>query len=365
MTVIYNLQDAVDRYIARGTAPATEDSTAIVHACQQLLGDLARLQREYQSLRSIQFSINQCQHLLVSVLDKAYTAGIAPDLFATLRHTLMTFDDIYGHYIHLHNRLSLVEQEELYRSSRDQLIQLCPHLIAKHIPASYLAELEYALKTLFKSGKPPHLHYYHRGYLQTLMLSLADIAYDKRNKDWAKRFVIVMIRYDFNYPGFFNRWVEQLSHYLAQMDSPLQQYQSLCEIEDMLRRSIYIHELQFDIDRRPLLAAMRKHIKKAVENANLALDKPAPDATNSLITTLNGKELSLLFNYFYKLKTFDYPNKREAAKVFSESITSISGRHITYKTLEKFEKYNLESSAIKVRRLLKAIIDAIDQDFNR
>src|SRR5690606_37827804 len=113
--------------------------------------------------------------------------------------------------------------------------------------------------------------------------------------------------------------------------------------------------LCFDISRRSLLAEMRDHIKKAVGSAGVARGATMLDGVASVLTTLNGKELNLLFYYLYKFNVFDYPNKREAAKAFSTFIHSKTKRKISYKTLEKFERAELETSVIRVRRLLKAI----------
>src|SRR5690606_19464214 len=117
----------------------------------------------------VQLSINQCYLLLVSVVDKAWHSDIAPHLFDTLRVTLRDFEDIYGEYISFQHRLSLVDQDELFKSSQALLVQLRPKLEAKHVPAAYITEIEHALNALFKCDKLPHLHYYHRRYLQAFM----------------------------------------------------------------------------------------------------------------------------------------------------------------------------------------------------
>lgn len=363
MTVIHNLQDAVERYLASGAQATAAESMAIIDTCGRLLSDLASIQRAYQTPGLLQFSINQCYLLLVSVLDKAWISDIPADLFDTLLATLLSFEDIYDDYINIHNKLSLAEQDKLHKSSLTLLIQLRPKLEAKHVPDSYITEIENALTALFKCGKLPHLHYYHRRYLQVFMHALSDIAHEKRNKDWGKRFVFLLIRYNFNYPGFFNRWHERLSDTLAQMDDPEQRYEYLCEVEDILRRSVHENSLRFDNSRRPLLADMLTHIKKTIVSARIEREEDEQDRAAALDTTLTGKELNLLFFYLYKFKVVDYPNKREASKAFSTFIHSKTKRKISYKTLEKFEKADLETSAIKVRRLLRAIIDSIDQDF--
>src|SRR5690606_10727011 len=78
----------------------------------------------------------------------------------------------------------------------------------KNIPAVYLAELSSAINSLFTVGKLPELKFSHRHYLHTFLTALEEMAADQRKKDWTTRFLHILINYNFNHIGFFNRWKE-------------------------------------------------------------------------------------------------------------------------------------------------------------
>src|SRR3546814_159777 len=96
----------------------------------------------------------------------------------------------------------------LKMSVYDALPALVQQLEAKKVPSPYLSELRHAMDTLFAEGKPPLLTYHHRTYLPHLIGMLKQLAGDRRQKDWSKRFVESLVNYNFNYMGFFNRWQE-------------------------------------------------------------------------------------------------------------------------------------------------------------
>ncbi|WP_144062770.1 hypothetical protein [Sphingobacterium paucimobilis] len=244
-----------------------------------------------------------------------------------------------------------------------RLPAICDKLAEKAIPESYILELEFALKTLFNPCKQPFCNYAHLSYLPQLLDGLEDMAHDDRDKAWTDRFVFLMIRFNFNYPGFFNRWMEQVAQSLQPLDTAHERQQYLAYIEHQLQLSYCSTDFCFDQLREPLLEQMRLYVSSILEKLEDSSDDITLEEDTALLTTLSGDELNLLFYYLYKAKVFDYPSKRETAKAFATFIHSKTNRRISYKTLEKFEKAALEASAIKMRRLLTSIIKAIDHDF--
>lgn len=363
MSTLTPLQDAVEQQLSGSGKKFTKPELPIDKLCTEVLSDMTVLFRQINTPKMASQVINQCYATISSLLDQVWST---PSLFAhfkAIEKLYFRFELSFSLYLQPDNTPPLYLQQQLSDEVERRLPVICDKLVEKAIPESYILELEFALKTLFNPCKQPTCNYSHLSYLTQLLNALEEIAHDDRDKAWTERFTFLMIRFNFNYSGFFNRWSEELTDALELLDTTHERQLHLFRIESQLHLSYYSSDLCFNPSQEPLLKQMMQYITKALDKLEDDSPNSLLDEENSLLTRLSGDDLNLLFYYFYKLKILDYPNKLEAAKAFSQYIMSSTGRRISYKTLQKFERANLEPSAIKMRRLLKAVVAAIDQDF--
>lgn len=363
ISTITPLQEAIEQQLVATNKGLHPPELPIDELCAQVLSDMTILFRRISTPKMASQVINQCYVAISSLLDQVWST---PSLFAhfkAIEKLYFRFELSFSLYLQPDNTPPLYLQQQLSDQVERRLPAICGKLEEKAIPESYILELQYALKSLFNPSKQPSCNYAHLSYLPQLLDALEEIAHDDRDKAWTERFTFLMIRFNFNYPGFFNRWSEELTDALELLDTTHERQLHLFRIESQLHLSYYSSDLCFNLSQEPLLKQMMQYITKVLDKLEDDSLHNLIDKENSLLTKLNGDELNLLFYYFYKLKILDYPTKREAAKAFSKFIMSSTARRISYKTLEKFERDSLEPSAIKIRRLLKAVIQAIDQDF--
>lgn len=362
ISTISPLQEAVEQQLLASRSELSRPDLSIDEMCTKVLDDMFVLFRQIKTPEMASQLINQCYVLIRNLLDQLWSA---PDLFFSfeaVEKLYFRFELSFGFYLQQGNTPPLFLQQQLSEEIKRRLPAISSKLLEKAIPELYILELKYALESLLNPEKQPQLCYAHLDYIPKLLGGLEQISRDNRDKVWTDRYVFLMIRFNFNYPGFFNRWSEQLTKTLKQLDRGRAQ-EHLFHIEQQLRLSYHSGDLCYNLSQEPLLEQMLLYVNNALNKLEDSPQDIAPEEDTALLTKLSADELNLLFYYFYKAKIFDYPSKREAAKAFSAFIYSKTNRKISYKTLEKFEKAALEASAIKMRRLLTSIIKAIDHDF--
>ncbi|WP_164112593.1 MULTISPECIES: hypothetical protein [Sphingobacterium] len=357
------LQAAVEQHLMARGSDHPRPERSIDGLCTQVLSDMTVQFRQINTPEMASPVINQCYIAISNLLDQLWCAPSLLPAFQTVEKLYFSFELSFGFYIQPGSTPPLFLQQQLSEEIKGRLPAISSKLVKKAIPESYILELKYALKSLLNPNKQPHCCYAHLRYIPKLLDGLQAIAHDERDKVWTDRYVYLMIRYNFNYPGFFNRWSEQLTKALKQLDTFHAKERYLFHIEHELHLSYHSSDLCFNMHQECLLEQMLLYVRSILEKLGDSHKDMALEEDTALLTKLNGDELNLLFYYFYKAKIFDYPSKREAAKAFSTFIYSKTNRKISYKTLEKFEKSNLAGSAIKVRRLLKSVVEAIDRDF--
>ncbi|SKB76069.1 hypothetical protein SAMN05660841_02187 [Sphingobacterium nematocida] len=362
ISTITPLQEAVEQQLLASRSELSKPDLSIDEICAKVLDDMFVLFRQIKTPEMASQLINQCYVLIRNLLDQLWSA---PDLFSSfeaVEKLYFRFELSFGFYIQPGNTPPLFLQQQLSEEIKRRLPAISSKLLEKAIPELYILELGYGIESLLNPGKQPQLCYAHLDYIPKLLGGLEQIARDNRDKVWVDRYVFLMIRFNFNYPGFFNRWSEHLTKTLKELDTGRAQ-KHLFHIERQLTFSYHSGDLCYNLSQEPLLEQMLLYVDDLLEKFTDSVQDNTTFEETSLLTKLNGDELNLIFYYFYKFRIYDYPNKREAAKAFSNTIQSISKQNISYKTLEKFEKSRLEASAIKMKRLLKAVVEAIDQDF--
>lgn len=362
ISTITPLQEAVEQQLLASRSELSRPDLSIDEICAKVLDDMFVLFRQINTPEMASQLINQCYVLIRNLLDQLWSA---PDLFSSfeaVEKLYFRFELSFGFYIQPGNTPPLFLQQQLSEEIKRRLPAVSSKLLEKAIPELYILELKYGIESLLNPGKQPQLCYAHLDYIPKLLGGLEQIARDNRDKVWADRYVFLMIRFNFNYPGFFNRWSEQLTKTLKQLDRG-RALEHLYHIDQQLTFSYHSGDLCYNLSQEPLLEQMLLYVDDALNKLEDSPQDIASEEDTALLTKLSADELNLLFYYFYKANIFDYPSKREAAKAFSAFIYSKTNRKISYKTLEKFEKAALEASAIKMRRLLTSIIKAIDHDF--
>ncbi|MFD2556285.1 hypothetical protein [Sphingobacterium tabacisoli] len=363
ISTITPLQEAIEQQLVATNQGLPWPELPIDELCIQVLSDMTVLFRRINTPKMASQVINQCYVAISGLLDQIWSTPSLFVHFKAMEKLYFRFELSFSLYLLAGNTPPLYLQQQLSGEVERRLPAICSKLAKKEVPKSYILELQYALKSLFNPCKQPSCNYAHLSYLPQLLNALEEIAHDDRDKAWTERFIFLMIRFNFNYPGFFNRWSEELTDALELLGTVRERQLHLFRIESQLNLSYHSSDLCYNLYQEPLLEQMRLYINVIIEKLEHSPDDITLEEDTALLTRLSGDELNFLFYYFYKAKIFDYPSKREAAKAFSTFIYSKTNRRISYKTLEKFDKAALEASVNKMRRLLTSIIKAIDDDF--
>lgn len=359
------LQDALHVYQMR---PPKEDSdkvqALIQNACDNTLQEAYIRFRQYTEYHLAEHAVRHCYRLLVRMHDDIYQNEPRSDMLLQVFASMIeSFEIAYEPYFPQESVLPRYAQETLRDEITLRLSKILDKLHKKKIPVSYLSEISSAINSLFVLGKLPELRFNHRHYLRIFLNALEEIAIDNRKKDWQARFLLLLVNYNFNHMGIFNRWRELLDQELASIESYAARENMLNKQEDNLRIHIAQPHYAYDLPRPSLAIYMMDHITKAKQELHKEMEAHPHLADESILSTLNADEMTVYFHCVYKANLLKYATKREAAKVFATYVRSTTGRNISYKTLEKFDRPALEPAAYKVYRKFNEMLAQLKRDF--
>lgn len=214
-------------------------------------------------------------------------------------------------------------------------------LAKKNIPLVYLHEIHSAIDSLFEEGKIPYIQYRHQEYLIQLLDALAQLAEDNRQrKNWHCRFLILMINFNFNHMGFFNRWKE-----FYQTDPIF--------MENLLRFPKHfscIRDFAYDSNRSSLLKLMCEYVQTELSQSQQTSSEK--DDEQFIHSNFNGKELKLWLHLCVKANITRSSEKKEVAAEFSKLIKTKEGILLTPHTLTKMDKSVEYAAAVRILRTL-------------
>ncbi|MNK15602.1 hypothetical protein D3C87_337490 [compost metagenome] len=224
-------------------------------------------------------------------------------------------------------------------------------LAQKNIPKAYLTEIHSAMDSLFENGKIPYIQYRHQDYLLKMIESLRQLADDRRqSKNWHYRFLILMVNFNFNHMGFFNRWKELYTSDPSFMDALLR----------FPKHFSCIPDFAYDSNRRSLLKLMREYI----EDEKISPSATMQDYPQQFIqSNFNGKELKLWMHISVRANIMWSSEKKEVAEVFSRLVKTREGTLLSAHSLTRMDKSAEFHTALRIRKVLNTMLDELNRQF--
>ncbi|TYR34683.1 hypothetical protein FXV77_14525 [Sphingobacterium phlebotomi] len=362
---LHILQEAVNHYKQWFAAESAESlQLALQHACEQTLTEINNLYRQYTEHQLAEHAVQHCHRLLTNMHNTLHEERPADSMLLDILATMIEqYELSYESYLLRTSTLSRYAEKKLREAVLSRLNSVLLILRQKNIPAVYLAELSSAINSLFTVGKLPELKFSHRHYLHTFLTALEEMAADQRNKDWTTRFLHILINYNFNHIGFFNRWKERQASLLSNEHRHQKNLSLLQKQEEDLQFHIPVPTYSYDPLRPSLATYMQDYIRTTLDAITTEIEENPSLDEEPILSTLNSHEMTLCFHYGYRVKLFRYPTKREAAKAFSRYVKSKTGKKISYKTLEKFDQPVLEAASYSIYKKFSEILVQLKRDF--
>jgi len=224
-------------------------------------------------------------------------------------------------------------------------------LAQKNIPKAYLTEILSAMDSLFENGKIPYIQYRHQDYVPRAIESLRQLAEDRRqSKNWHYRFLILMVNFNFNHMGFFNRWKELYNSDPSFMDALLR----------FPKHFSCIPDFAYDSNRRSLLKLMREYM----EDEKISPSATMQDYPQQFIqSNFNGKELKLWMHISVKANIMWSSEKKEVAEVFSRLVKTREGTLLSAHSLTRMDKSTEFHTALRIRKVLNTMLAELNKQF--
>lgn len=344
---LYSLTLMIETLDRIDTGERHDRLAAIASACSSNLPEALTIYRQFSQEGAAQRSVRLYHSQLLQLHQKLYACctPIEPDQTAlkALEELLACVECIFKNTIDPMTLLPQHYQDRTWQYVDTHLDGIIDGLLQKEIPKAYLDELRWAIHSLFERGKIPYLQYHHQDYLFQLIHALQQLASDRRShKNWPYRFLILMINFNFNHMGFFNRWKE-----LYQSDPSY--------MENLLRFPKHfsrLPECAYDPNRITLLKLMCQYISAQDSGMQSAQN----DTTELFIhSDLNGKELKLWMHLCVKGGISASAEKKEVALAFSKLVKTREGTLLSPHSLTKMDKGTEYAAAVSIRKKLKAM----------
>ncbi|HWV70850.1 MAG TPA: hypothetical protein VN040_04010 [Pseudosphingobacterium sp.] len=365
------LQEAIEKVICAKDGNALQEAAEeIVQVCDSIQIEAVLAYRKYKNATAAQLAFQQYHRKLVRLQAVAYSLLKLHNNASTkliinkINALLEEHEIIYFDHLDLATSLPVHYQDQLAEQVHSALPDISARLLDKGILHCYVSELAYAMDSLFTHDKLPTICYHHRYYVPQLLNALKQLAFDKRQKSWLHRFIELLINYNFNYMGIFNRWREQQDQHLQQAILQEKGGEYFRLSKQALRHYCPPSQMAFDPQQSSLLKHMKDYInaqKRDYKQSQLEAELAHPTA---LQTNLSSLEMAVDFHYKYKSGYYPYATKREAAKAYAQAHRSKTGQYISPHTLEKLDKKELEAAATKMRSKLLKIAQQVKDDFN-
>lgn len=357
------MQEAVEQQLLDSSSVHPRSGQTIDELCTKVLSEMASIYRQSHNPDTMAQDINQCYVSISLMLDMFVLYAPSHPYFQSIDTMLRRFEQRYGHYIQPGTTLSLHRQEQLKKEVARRLPQITGKLLQKKISTAYLDELSYAMDSLFNSGKMPELCYAHLSYLPKLFDALENMADDERDKAWADRYVHLMIRFNFNHMGFYNRWKDEQNELFeaALLEGTISE--ELIRLEAQLNQYSTNKKMAFSRQHKPLLNHMwdylsiqKKRIKQRVGTEETT-EQPA------ITLQLNGHQTKLLFHTFYAVGLFPVGTKEEIAKTVAPHIRTAADIRLSAQSLSKYDREKLINHAPYLIRKVKLMLEFLEQNF--
>lgn len=232
-----------------------------------------------------------------------------------------------------------------------QMHSIFDRLAKKQIPQVYLDEILSALNSLFEEGKIPYVQYRHQDYLKQFVGALRQLANDDRNnKNWEYRFFVLMVNFNFNHMGFFNRWKEMYLEDPSFNDGLLR----------FPKHFSCIKGFAYDNNRTSLLKLMCEFIQ---DETNKAQSSSTEKTAQFIHSNLNGTELMLWMHLCYKAKVTKALEKKEVAFEFSKLVKTRDGTLLSLHSLTKMDKNAEYDAAVIIQRILKDMLKELNDRY--
>lgn len=357
LLLLLQLQDLLDR-----CQDGRADDPDLQQLCLHLQHEVPRAFKTYTDPAIAAGDFARYHRGLVGL----YTCVLAqgdPPVSAAVGRLLHNHEALFADLIAPNEPLPDFHTAALAEAVSHEWAYIQPRLGDKGVPAAYLAEIGHAWDALFMDGKVPAPAYHHRQYLPEFLGMLRQLADDPRDKDWPKRFTEALVNYNFNYMGFFNRWKEACAAEFAAASQTGGAPQLLSEWFEILQHHAPLPGLAFIPERAPLLEHMARYVTSKAAGLLDGDTEQEAASSNAIKTTLNSKMQAMDFRYRYKKNYYDYRNMEEAAKAYSASQLSKTGRHISAHSLQRFDTVELEDTVHRYLQDLAEMIKEIRRDF--
>ena len=365
INALYIIQEAVNYHKQQCAAESPEQLQLVLqYAGEHTLAEMNNLYRQYIAHHLAEHAVRHCHRVLTSLHDTLYDEQPTdPVLLDGLATMIAQYELVYESHLQYACTLSRYAENELRRAVLSRLDKVLPRLRKKNIPVVYLAELSSGINSLFSRGKLPELKFNHQHYLLVFLTALEELAADQRKKDWTARFLYILINYNFNYMGVFNRWCETIQQNLDNISPYAGKEKYLQQQAERLNNPIPDPPYAYDPLRRPLAEYMSNYIQHTREDIHRQQEDDSSSLAAFMLSSLNADEMCVIFHAAFHADFFRHSTKRDAAKAFSTYIRSKTDRKISYKTLEKFDKPALELAAYSSRKKVKLMLEFIEKTF--
>jgi len=369
------LEDAINAYgilqdSLKGSSIPSDKS--IVIACDDLIRDSEQHYISHAKSGMAKESFRRYYTKFRLLFDRLYRykAYQSDSTFVKLHESIWQSILHFKEHMNPLEELPIYDQQLLKDSSLTRLTKLFARLHAKQLDEEYLLEIQYGMDSLFDEHKPPKLLFYHCEWLNSFLMALESIAYDTRDKSYPKRFMELLIRYNFNYLGLRNRWKENIDRQLNTL-SRAEKLSGLLLLEKEITHYQPFPNSCYDIDQPHLKAMMNEYICAELDYvekvSNLeAEDKDTrdqiPGPSSGIHMTLTGEGITCLFHYSNKVGLFKNKHKSDAAVGVAQHMVTNRGNRITANQLSKFNKFEHIFSLYLVEDKLKEMLHFIKKD---